>query len=187
MVRYINDELGGDASHSGHQPKWMSDVHDVFYCDPLLVVHQMLANPDYKGGMDFSPYRAFDKDGARQYQHLMSGDWAWDQAASPLPFYYELLFQIFSSQSLNVGQDSPRSNNAWRDVRSHCFRKRQNNSISSNGSDRLLPIVLIHKEPSQQYSPVSLWWSCTYRIPCNCQKWVFSPAFLYVLTNLYIA
>lgn len=26
------------------------------------------------------PYRAFDKDGARQYVHMMSGDWAWDQA-----------------------------------------------------------------------------------------------------------
>ncbi len=104
----------------------------------------MLANPDYKGSMDFSLYRAFDKDGTHQYQHLMSGDWAWEQAASPLLFYYELLFQFFGSQSLNVGQDSPRSNNAWSDVHSHCFRKRQNNSIGSNGSDRLLPLILIH-------------------------------------------
>jgi len=95
MVRYT-DGLG-DASHSEPQPKWMSDVHEVFYRDPRLVVHQMLANPDFKDGMDFSPYRAFDKDGVRQYQHLMSGDWAWDQAASPLIMN---CWSDFSAQSL---------------------------------------------------------------------------------------
>jgi hypothetical protein len=95
MVRYT-DGLG-DASHSEPQPKWMSDVHEVFYRDPRLVVHQMLANPDFKDGMDFSPYRAFDKDGVRQYQHLMSGDWAWDQAASPLIMNS---WSDFSAQSL---------------------------------------------------------------------------------------
>lgn len=62
------------------QPKWMSDVHEVFYRDPRLIVRAMLANPDYADSMDFGPYRAFDKDGARQYVHMMSGDWAWDQA-----------------------------------------------------------------------------------------------------------
>jgi len=74
MVWY-KDGLGG-ADHSEPQPKWMSDIYEVFYHDPWLVVYQMLANPDFKGGMDFSPYCVFDKDGAHQYQHLMSGDWA---------------------------------------------------------------------------------------------------------------
>ncbi|KAH8978470.1 hypothetical protein EDB86DRAFT_3090503 [Lactarius hatsudake] len=30
--------------------------------------------------MDFGPYRAFDKDGTHVYEHMMSGDWAWEQA-----------------------------------------------------------------------------------------------------------
>ncbi len=72
---WYNDRLDG-ANHSGPQPKWMLDVHEVFYCDPQLVVYQMLANPDFKDGMDFSPYCVFNKDGTHQYQHLMSGDWA---------------------------------------------------------------------------------------------------------------
>ncbi|KAH8988448.1 hypothetical protein EDB86DRAFT_2828954 [Lactarius hatsudake] len=37
-------------------------------------------NQNYEGGMDFGPYRAFDKDGTRVYEHMMSGDWAWEQA-----------------------------------------------------------------------------------------------------------
>jgi hypothetical protein len=92
LVRY-NSRLDG-ANHSEPQTKWMLDAHEVFYRDPRLVLHQMLANPDFKDGMDFSPYRVFDKDGARQYQHLMSGDWAWDQAVSP---YHALLARFFSS------------------------------------------------------------------------------------------
>jgi len=51
------------------QPKWMSDAHKIFYHDPQLIVHKMLANPDFK-------------DGIHRYQHLMSGDWAWEQVVS---------------------------------------------------------------------------------------------------------
>ncbi|KAH8984072.1 hypothetical protein EDB86DRAFT_3066193 [Lactarius hatsudake] len=74
----FNGELGDDVDET--QPKWMSDVHEVFYRDPHLIVRGMLTNPDYEGGMDFGPYRAFDKDGTRVYEHMMSGDWAWEQA-----------------------------------------------------------------------------------------------------------
>ena len=58
----------------------MSDVHEVFYHDPRLIVREMLANPSFKNGMDFGPYCAFDQEGSRRYEHLMSGDWAWNQA-----------------------------------------------------------------------------------------------------------
>ena len=67
-----------DANTS--RPKWMSDVHEVFYRDPHLIVREMLANPSFKNGMDFGPYHAFDQEGSRRYEHLMSGDWAWNQA-----------------------------------------------------------------------------------------------------------
>jgi Plavaka transposase len=87
-------QYNGVYSNNGGapQPQWMSDVHEVFYRDPQQVVHEMLANPDFKDGMDFVPYRIFDKDGVRMYQHLMSGDWAWEQAVSFL-----LLLRAFAS------------------------------------------------------------------------------------------
>ncbi|KAH8977871.1 hypothetical protein EDB92DRAFT_1937736 [Lactarius akahatsu] len=58
----------------------MSDMHEVFYRDPHLIVCGMLTNPDFEGGMDYSPYHAFDKDGTRLYEHMMGSDWAWEQA-----------------------------------------------------------------------------------------------------------
>jgi hypothetical protein len=79
VVQHING-LHGDTNAA--RPKWMSDIHEVFYRDPRLIVLEMLANADFKDSMDFGPYRAFDKDHVRQYQHMMSGDWAWDQAVS---------------------------------------------------------------------------------------------------------
>jgi len=80
-VQY-NGEVSDDVDVS--QPKWMSDMHEVFYRDPCLIVCEMLANPDYKDGMDFGPYHAFDKDGACRYEHMMSRDWAWNQAVGSL-------------------------------------------------------------------------------------------------------
>jgi hypothetical protein len=64
------------------QPKWMSDAHDIYYRDPRLIIHEMLANLDFKDDMDFAPYHVFGKDGSRTYQHMMSRDWAWEQAVS---------------------------------------------------------------------------------------------------------
>ncbi|KAG1836302.1 hypothetical protein F4604DRAFT_1886122 [Suillus subluteus] len=51
-------------------PSWMDDEYDVWYRDPHLMAHNMLANPTYKKEIDYTPF------------HFMSGDWAWQQAAS---------------------------------------------------------------------------------------------------------
>ncbi|KAH8985513.1 hypothetical protein EDB86DRAFT_3083530 [Lactarius hatsudake] len=61
----FNGELGDDVDKT--QPKWMSDMHEVFYPQP--------SSNYYEGSMDFGPYHAFDKDGTRVYEHMMSGDW----------------------------------------------------------------------------------------------------------------
>jgi hypothetical protein len=66
----------GNSSH----PQWMSDKHEVFYRDPLLVLKEMLANPDFKDGFDYVPQRVFDETGSRRYEHMMEGDWSWEQA-----------------------------------------------------------------------------------------------------------
>ncbi|EIW74521.1 hypothetical protein CONPUDRAFT_66962 [Coniophora puteana RWD-64-598 SS2] len=61
-------------------PPWMTASYEVWFRDPHTVVKNILANPDFGKEMDYSPYREFDKDGVRQWEHLFSGDWAWQQA-----------------------------------------------------------------------------------------------------------
>lgn len=62
-------------------PLWMSTKYDVWCRDPHVVLQNILANPDFKDGIDYSPYREFAS-GKRRYTNLMSGNWAWRQAVS---------------------------------------------------------------------------------------------------------
>lgn len=67
----------------GEQVPWMEDTYDVWFRCPLRTIHNMLANPELKGKMDFRPYREYDaQSGDRRFQDFMSGDWAWDQSVS---------------------------------------------------------------------------------------------------------
>jgi hypothetical protein len=68
-------------------PEWMKTEYDVWYRDPLLVLEQQIANPDFMGEFDFAPKRIFDANDRRQYSDLMSGNWCWAQAvSSPVAF-----------------------------------------------------------------------------------------------------
>jgi hypothetical protein len=62
-------------------PDWMLAKHDVWFRDPHVLIKNMLANPDYKGQVDYAPVQEFNEGGSRRYQNFMSGDWAWEQAA----------------------------------------------------------------------------------------------------------
>ncbi|KII89352.1 hypothetical protein PLICRDRAFT_109924 [Plicaturopsis crispa FD-325 SS-3] len=61
-------------------PSWMHAEYDVWFRNPREVARVMLDNPDFSDGIDFGPYRDFDKDGARVLKDFMSGDWSWRQA-----------------------------------------------------------------------------------------------------------
>jgi len=61
-------------------PKWMDAEYTVWFRDPHQLFLQMLKNPAFVNSFDYSPYRQFDENGNRQYEHFMSGDWAWKQA-----------------------------------------------------------------------------------------------------------
>ncbi|KAH7904947.1 hypothetical protein BJ138DRAFT_1234046 [Hygrophoropsis aurantiaca] len=61
-------------------PPWMNASYEVCYRDPREILRNMLANPDFDGDIDYAPYRDFDANENREYQNLMSGDWAWKQA-----------------------------------------------------------------------------------------------------------
>ena len=81
-VRYQNEASDDDPNT---YPQWMSDPHEVFYRDPHLVVKAMLANHDFDDGMDFAPHRVFNKN-EQQFDNMMSGEWAWEQAVRLTPF-----------------------------------------------------------------------------------------------------
>jgi hypothetical protein len=74
-VQYMGDRPEHDA------PPWMDKEYEVWYRDPRLMAHNMLANPTYKGEIDFTPFREYDSlDQTRRWKDFMSGDWAWQQA-----------------------------------------------------------------------------------------------------------
>ncbi|KAG1766610.1 hypothetical protein EV702DRAFT_980766 [Suillus placidus] len=61
-------------------PPWMDGQYDVWYRDPLQMVRSMLANSDFDGGIEFSPYRDYTAEDKRYWKNFMSADWAWNQA-----------------------------------------------------------------------------------------------------------
>jgi hypothetical protein len=60
-------------------PAWMNENYEIWFRDPLQVLESQIANPEYNKMMDFAPKRVYHV-GKRQYNDLMSGNWAWDQA-----------------------------------------------------------------------------------------------------------
>ena len=71
-----------DAPASSTLPSWKTASYEVWYRDVHEVVKRMLANPDFKGQIDFAPVQEFDADDNRQFRNFMGGDWAWAQAVS---------------------------------------------------------------------------------------------------------
>ncbi|EMD34986.1 hypothetical protein CERSUDRAFT_96900 [Gelatoporia subvermispora B] len=66
-------------------PAWKLADYDVWYRDPRAVIQHILANPDFKEEIDYTPIRDHvpQKDGGGlRRKDFMSGDWAWAQAAN---------------------------------------------------------------------------------------------------------
>ncbi|KAG2365854.1 hypothetical protein BDR07DRAFT_1449623 [Suillus spraguei] len=61
-------------------PPWMDGQYDVWYRDPLEMTRGILANCDFDGGIEYSPYRDYTTEDKRYWKNFMSGDWAWNQA-----------------------------------------------------------------------------------------------------------
>ncbi|KAG0700037.1 hypothetical protein DFH29DRAFT_983264 [Suillus ampliporus] len=54
-------------------PPWMDATHDVWFHDPHLLIHNMLANPDFDGEIEYTPYWDYNSNN----KHC---NWAWNQA-----------------------------------------------------------------------------------------------------------
>jgi len=70
------------AMPDGEPPSWMTAEYDVWYRDPKVVLEHQLANPDFKGEIDYAAKVVVDEDGKREVCDLMSGQWAFEQSVS---------------------------------------------------------------------------------------------------------
>ncbi|RXW15717.1 hypothetical protein EST38_g10132 [Candolleomyces aberdarensis] len=68
-------------TYTGENPSelWMKQPFEVWYRDPLKVLENQFANPEFNGKIDYAPKRVF-RNNKRQYRDLMSGNHAWRQA-----------------------------------------------------------------------------------------------------------
>lgn len=77
-VKYCGDRMENPSP-------WMDDVYDVWMRDPETAITQIIGDADFKDAMDFVPYREYDTaTNSRRWQDFMSGDWAWEEAVSPV-------------------------------------------------------------------------------------------------------
>lgn len=64
----------------GEVPSWMDANYDVWYRDARQLVHNIISNPDFENGFDYTPYQEHDGDQSRCYHDFMSANWSWRQA-----------------------------------------------------------------------------------------------------------
>ena len=91
LLETIDSTPVGDAPWNGftsyydgpllpNAPEWMTTGYDVWYRDPLQLLHNLLANWDFDNEFDYVPFREFDAKKKRRWRDFMSGDWAWKEA-----------------------------------------------------------------------------------------------------------
>ncbi|KAI6114593.1 hypothetical protein EDD16DRAFT_1693597 [Pisolithus croceorrhizus] len=62
-------------------PPSMEEAYEYWFCDPLSLVENILANSELCSEFDYSPYQDFTTgDSKQRFENFMSGDWAWSQA-----------------------------------------------------------------------------------------------------------
>ena len=65
-------------------PAWMTEEHEVWFRNPVTLLENLLSNPDFKDGFDYTPYQERAPDGSHRFCDFMSGNWSWQQAVSLL-------------------------------------------------------------------------------------------------------
>ena len=80
----FNITYNGPELESNNTPAWMNQSFEIYFRDPRLLFVEMLGNPSFANDFDYMPYREFNANGTRRYQHFMSGNWAWKQAVCDL-------------------------------------------------------------------------------------------------------
>ena len=58
-------------------PGWMMEDHEIWFHDPVTLLENLLANPNFKDEFNYMPYQEYATDGSHQFCDLMSGNWSW--------------------------------------------------------------------------------------------------------------
>ena len=53
-------------------PTWMTDEHEIWFCNPVTFLENLLANPDFDE-FDDVPYQKCSPDGSHHFHDVMSG------------------------------------------------------------------------------------------------------------------
>jgi len=61
-------------------PPWMLADYDVWFRNPQTIFDNQFANPDFIDEIDYSTKEVFGQCGRREFEDVMSGNWAWDQS-----------------------------------------------------------------------------------------------------------
>ena len=77
-------------------PNWKKKKWDVWYCDPLQLIHNLLQNPDFHDKFNYTPFQEYDLDGNHHFHNIMSGNWSWCEAIST-SLYIHLLFTTLTA------------------------------------------------------------------------------------------
>ena len=72
--------LNYQGNKGANPPSWQTKDFTVWFRNPLSVVHNLLSNPDFDGGFDYTPFQEHDRNNNHQYENFMSGNWSWKQA-----------------------------------------------------------------------------------------------------------
>ncbi|KAF7965204.1 hypothetical protein HWV62_45085 [Athelia sp. TMB] len=71
----------GPPVKPGHEtPDWMLQEYEAWSRDPVQLIRNLVANPDFADEFDYTPYHEYDHQGTHRFQDFMSGDWAWREA-----------------------------------------------------------------------------------------------------------
>ena len=74
----------------GEVPSWMDANYDVWHHDAHQLVHNIISNPDFENGFDYTPYQEHDDHESRYYHNFMSANWSWKQAVCNTRFIFNI-------------------------------------------------------------------------------------------------
>jgi hypothetical protein len=74
--------LGHHNSAAADCPSWQNKTYEVWFRDPKVILNNMLSNPDFKDGFDYTPRLVFGEQHERIWSDFMTANWAWTQCVS---------------------------------------------------------------------------------------------------------
>jgi hypothetical protein len=76
--------------------------HNIWFRDPLQLVHNLLTNRDFENEFDYMLFQEFNAKKKQCWRDFMSGDWAWKEA------------DIIADDLSRICKDPPRNARKWR-------------------------------------------------------------------------